>query len=55
MSLYIAKSGDDTANGTLETPLKTLSQALTNRTNETDIIFLEGSYEVPTTDINVDG
>ena len=55
MSLYIAKSGDDTANGTLETPLRTLSQALTNRTNETDIIFLEGSYEVPTTDINVDG
>ena len=57
MSLYISNNGtdDNNSNGSISKPFKTLSYALINRTNEQQIIFLQGSYEIPTQDINVDG
>ena len=56
MTLHISKKGVDdvTSNGTLEKPFNTLTYALTRITGEREIVFLEGSYEVPTTDIDID-
>lgn len=57
MSLYISKKGNDdnTADGSITNPYKTLSYTLSERTTEDTIIFTKGSYEVPTTEINIDG
>ena len=54
MSLYISNSGSNQNNGTKNKPFKTLDYALNNITNETNIIFLTGSYEIPTTTISID-
>ena len=57
MSLYISNSGLDsnTNDGSLSKPYKTLSYALSNLTTQDTIIFLKGTYEIPTTDIAIDG
>ena len=57
MSLYVSKNGVDSnqANGTYEKPYNTLTYALSQRTNEQNIVFSKGSYEIPTTDITIDG
>ena len=56
MTLYISTKGIDdvTSDGTLEKPFNTLTYALTRRTIEQELVFLEGSYEIPTTDIDID-
>ena len=57
MSLYISNSGLDsnTNDGSLSKPYKTLSYAMSNLTTQDTIIFLKGTYEIPTTDIAIDG
>lgn len=57
MSLYISNSGIDsnTNDGSLSKPFKTLSYAISNITSQNSIIFLKGTYQIPTTDINIDG
>ena len=57
MSLYISNSGLDsnTNDGSLSKPYKTLSYAMSNLTTQDTIIFLKGTYEIPTTDISIDG
>ena len=57
MSIYISNSGIDsnTNDGSLSKPYKTLSYAISNLTSENTIIFLKGTYEIPTIDINIDG
>ena len=57
MSLYISNSGIDsnTNDGSLSKPYKTLSYAISNLTTQDTIIFLKGTYEIPTTDIAIDG
>ena len=57
MSLYISNSGLDsnTNDGSLLKPYKTLSYALSNLTTQDTIIFLKGTYEISTTDIDVEG
>ena len=39
----------------LSKPYKTLSYAMSNLTTQDTIIFLKGTYEIPTTDISIDG
>ncbi len=57
MSLYVSNTGkdDNSADGTISKPFKTLTYTLTKITTEDTIIFLEGSYENPETDIDIDG
>ena len=57
MSLYISNSGIDsnTNDGSFSKPYKTLSYAISNLTSQNTIIFLKGTYEIPTIDINIDG
>ena len=57
MSLYISNSGIDSNinDGSLSKPFKTLSYAISNITSQNSIIFLKGTYQIPTTDINIDG
>ena len=45
MSLYVSKNGVDSnqANGTYEKPYNTLTYALSQRTNEQNIVFSKGS------------
>ena len=57
MSLYISNSGIDSNvnDGSLSKPFNTLSYAISNITSQNSIIFLKGTYQIPTTDINIDG
>lgn len=57
MSLYVSNNGkdDNTADGTISKPFKTLTYTLTKITTEDTIVFLEGSYENPETNIEIDG
>ena len=57
MSLYISNSGLDSNNndGSILKPYKTLSYAISNLNSKNTIIFLKGKYEIPTTNINIDG
>lgn len=55
MIFYVSLLGSDNNNGTISSPFKTLSKALTVANTNDTIIFLKGTYDIPTTDINIDG
>lgn len=57
MSLYISPTGNDDANilGSFDNPFQSLAYALSRITAESKIICLEGVYDIPYTEVNIDG
>ena len=57
MSLYISPNGTDHINtlGSFHNPFQSLAYALSRITAESKIICLEGVYDIPYTEVNIDG
>ena len=55
MIFYISLLGSDNNNGSISSPFKTLSKVLTVANINDTVVFLKGTYEIPTTNINIDG
>ena len=55
MIFYVSLLGSDNNNGNISSPFKTLSKALTVANTNDTVVFLKGTYEIPTININIDG